>query len=73
MAVALHCDRSDCDTWSYDGENFIFVSYSKYVNKYYCCKWCMVVEESKNDERRAAPIQGLCKKLLEDIYKTRRI
>ncbi len=50
MAVALHCDRSDCDTWSYDGENFIFVSYSKYVNKYYCCKWCMVVEESKDVE-----------------------
>lgn len=50
MPLAIHCDRSDCDTWSIAAEDFVFVSYGPGHIKYYCTKWCMVVEESKNAE-----------------------
>lgn len=50
MPLAIHCDRSDCDTWSFVGTDFIVVSYDLSTSKYYCCRWCMVVEESKDVE-----------------------
>lgn len=50
MPLAIHCDRIDCDTWSYDGKDFVLVSYGSNHAKYYCCRWCMVVEESRDVE-----------------------
>jgi hypothetical protein len=50
MPLAMHCDRSDCDTWSYAMADFIIVSYTIQDVRYYCCKWCLVVEESKDAE-----------------------
>lgn len=48
--IAYHCDREDCDTWTSSDTLFIRVVYSEDDVKHYCCKWCMVVEESKNVE-----------------------
>lgn len=50
MALAVHCDREDCNTWSYSSNDFLTVSYGLGHIKHYCCKWCLVVEESKNAE-----------------------
>ena len=50
MPLAIHCDRSDCDTWSYSGTEYIAVYYSALKINYYCTRWCMVVEESKDVE-----------------------
>jgi hypothetical protein len=50
MPLAIHCDRSDCDTWSVAPEDFVYVSYGPGHIKYYCTRWCMVVEESKDIE-----------------------
>lgn len=48
MPIAFHCDKDECDSWSYSGKEFIFVDYGMGNMKYYCCKWCMVVQESKD-------------------------
>lgn len=45
-----HCDREDCNTWSSNGDQFILVMYDALTAKHYCCKWCMVVEESRYAE-----------------------
>ena len=50
MPLAIHCDRSDCNTWSYDNKDFVFVSYGAGHINYYCTRWCMVVEESRDIE-----------------------
>lgn len=51
MALAVHCDREGCDTWSYDDSHFLQVSsFDKTYIKMYCCTWCLIVEESKHAE-----------------------
>ena len=50
MRLAIHCDRSDCDKWAIAPEDFVYVSYGPGHIKYYCTRWCMVVEESKDIE-----------------------
>lgn len=48
--ITYHCDRQGCDTWSNSWDDFIAVYYSRTRIKFYCCKWCMVVEESRDAE-----------------------
>lgn len=51
MALALHCDREDCDTWSYNEKDFLILSsFDNKDIKSYCCTWCLVVQESKYAE-----------------------
>lgn len=50
MALAIHCDKDDCDTWSFDNNQFIIVAHPGPKIRYYCTRWCMVVEESKDVE-----------------------
>lgn len=50
MALAVHCDREECDTWAYTAFDFFTVSAGPDYTKHYCCRWCMIVEESKDAE-----------------------
>lgn len=50
MALAIHCDRVGCNTWTKDLSAFIIVYFDISDARHYCTRWCMVVEESRDVE-----------------------